>query len=339
MNTNLHRIVNNLSEAQKLELLTLLRNSLSVFVSNEVIVCPCCNESNFRKDGKYKAVQKYECKSTGKVFTYKTNTVISGISKINKLTELVNMLGEGDLPTLSKIKKQLGVSHQTAFDWRNKILSALYSKPSLDNQIIEFDEFFHHLSRKGRQKMAYGRKRGSRRNTGDNKYTGKVFMAFSRSTGKTDFYFSHLGRTKANDVANYLGTNKEIVVYSDSHRSYSKFCDENGVGHSTFKAKEHISQTEPSVHVQTINAYAGKFKDMINHYHRGVSTKYIQGYCNWFSFTSNEIRNGIKPNEKIIENKFALQIHKQKEKEFQYLLRNSGRTNFGDCKIKYKLVA
>jgi hypothetical protein len=35
----------------------------------------------------------------------------------------------------------------------------------------------------------------------------------------------------------------------------------------------------------------------------------------------------------LTENKVAKQIYVQKEKEYQYLLRNNGRTLYGTCKI------
>jgi transposase-like protein len=330
--------ISKLSKQEKSELFILLKSSLNSLAPKDVTTCPCCGLTKYTKDGKYKGTQKYHCKVSNKYFTYRTNTVLSGIAKIEKFGELVNMLGNGVLPTLKVMIKSLKISNQTAFDWRTKILTALYSQASLDSQVVEFDEFFHYISRKGRRGMKYARKRGKRK-VGDNNYTGKVFMAYSRSTGKVDFQFSHMGRTKADDVANYMGTYSDLHVYSDSHRSYISYFKRGNVAYDKFKAGDHVSKADSKVHNQTINAYAGQFHTLINQIHRGVSTKYIQGYCNWFSFVTNAIKNGTTPVEVITENKVAMQIYKQKEKEFCYLLDHSHRSNWGTCRVKFKMAA
>jgi transposase-like protein len=332
------QLITKLSKQEKTELFTLLKSSLNSLAPKDVTTCPCCGLTQFIKDGKYKGTQKYQCKVSGKYFTYRTNTVLSGIAKMDKFNELVNMLCNGVLPTLKVMMNSLQISNQTAFDWRTKILTALHNQVNLDSQVVEFDEFFHYISRKGRKGMKYARKRGKRK-VGDNNYTGKVFMAYSRSTGKIDFHFSHLGRTKADDVANYMGTYSDLHVYSDSHRSYISYFKRDNVAYDKFKAGDHVSKEDNNVHNQTINAYAGQFHTFINQILRGVSTKYIQGYCNWFSFLTNAIKKGIKPEEVITENKVALQIYKQKEKEFCYLLDHSGRSNWGTCRTKFKMAA
>jgi transposase-like protein len=337
---NIEKIVGNLSETEKVELLEFLKHSLSRILSKEITVCPCCLENNFIKNGKYHDVQKYKCGNTNKVFSYKTNTVLSRIVHLDKLTNFINMLDNGILPTISAMQEYLHISRQTAFDWRNKVLSALYNNTKLDNQMIEFDEFHHPLSRKGRRGLAYSRKRGSRRKVGDNKYTGKVFMSYSRSMGKVDLHFSHIGKTKAMDVENYLGLNKDIMVFSDKHPSYRKFYRENHINKGTFKAGDHVSKINPIIHTQTVNAHCNGFDKLINRVHMGVSTKYIQNYCNWYAFRTNAIKPKIAaPKENVVNNKIALLIHMEKEKEFQYVLRNAGRTNYGDCNLKYKFAA
>lgn len=333
--TSLQRLVDALTVEEKNALLVQLKRSLAGILPKEVTACPCCAAVGFRKYGQRKGVQIYQCKATKKRFTFKTGTVLSGIVEVEKLAELVNMLGDGKLPTITEIETKLGVSRQTAFDWRSKILAALHVPGKLDHQILEFDELFHYLSRKGRKGMKYGRKRGSKRGVGDNKYTGKVFMSYSRSTGKLDLLVSHIGKTKATDVRNYLGLARDIVVYSDKHRSYGKFYAENGVENYTFKAADHVSAVNPEVHNQTVNAYSAQFGTLVNYLHKGVSTKYLQNYANWFGFVKNHIREGAKPVQSVMENKLALHIHKQKEQEFRYLLRNCGRSNFGQCRQRY----
>lgn len=338
---NFNRFLNNLSTKQKSELLNLLKKSLASVLTIDIKLCPCCNKNQFVKNGSYKGVQKYRCQLTKKNFTYKTNTIISGLIKTNGINELINLLGKGNLPTVSEIQKKLHISRQTAFDWRTKILSALYNNVNLDNQVIEFDETNHYLSRKGRNGLdsRFTRKRGSRRGVGDNKYNVKIFMSYSRSAKKLNLYVSHLGKTNTKDIRNYFSICDNPIIYCDGHKSYSKYFKDNNVKFYSFKSSDFVSEKNNDIHNQTLNYFTGKLKNYLNKYHKGVSTKYLQNYCNWISFITNFLKKGVKPNEIIMNNKVALSIHKQKEKEFGYLLKNSGRSNFGTYKERYKLSA
>ena len=333
----LDSILTELTSEQKVYLFNKLKALFFGGISKEITVCPCCNSNSFIKHGSYKGTQKFKCLTTSKIFTYRTNTVISGIYKLDKLTELVELMGTGRFPTLTEIQKIIGISRQTAFDWRTKILTAVYEDVELNSSIIEFDELSYNLSRKGRQGLdqRYSRKRGYTR-VGDNKFLTKIFCSYSRSTKKLELYTSHMGKTSANHVANYLGMKKEVIVYSDSHKSYGKFYRDNNVQHETFKASDHVSHTNKQVHNQNINRISGNLGTFINDQLRGVSTKYIQGYMNWMAFLNNnkkEDQVGIK--EVLTKNKVALEVFKQKEREFKYFLRNNRRTDYGYYNDRY----
>lgn len=331
---NIDKIIAKLTPVEKQYLLEKLRNLILSNFSREVTTCPCCNGVNFKKNGFYKGVQKYKCLTTSKVFNYKTSSVVSGIKSLQKFEELLSLMVSNGFPTLDYIEKKLEISRQTAHDWRTKIMTAVYSEMKFDNQVIEFDETNFRLSRKGRKGMKYSRVRGKKL-PGDNPYNVKVFMSYSRTTKKIDLFQSHMGRSSVQNLDNYLGRNEGIVVYSDSHPTYLGFYKQKKILHDVFLSKDHISLKDKKVHNQTLNYYGRKLQGFVNDDLHGVSTKYLQGYMNWFMFVENVKKESIELKDAVIDNKVALDIFKQKEREFQYFLKINRRNNYGKCRDRY----
>jgi transposase-like protein len=332
--SQLEKLASTLTDEQKYSLLNRLRDLFFGGISKEITLCPCCNSTNFVKNGSPRGVQRYKCKNTSQAFTYKTKTILSGVKKLDKLTQLIDLLSKGRLPTIREISRELNISMQTAFDFRTKILTAIYEDIELSNNLIEFDEKNFRLSRKGRKGMKYTRKRGKKL-VGDNDFNIKVFISYSRTTKKLELYASHMGRTSSNDVENYLGTKKDLAVYSDKHNAYVKFYKDRDITSNVFKSSDHVSKTKKEVHNQNVNYFSGLIEREINDGMRGVSTKYLQGYLNWIMFVQNNIKHNVPVKEKVGENRVALDIFKQKEREFKYFLRNNGRNNYGTYNDRY----
>lgn len=334
---NIEKLLLRLTSEEKKYLLGKLKTAVFGNISQEVKVCPCCGKDNFKKDGKYKGVQKYKCRITSKIFSYKSDTIISNLTKLDKMEELMVFMLERSFPTIDEIQKHIGISRQTAHDWRTKILTAVYDVIDLNSQVIEFDETNLRISRKGRKGMLYSRKSGKKL-VGDNNYNVKVFMSYSRTTKKLELFQSHMGRSSSQDVENYLGTKKGVVVYSDKHGSYKKYCEKHGIVQKTFKSKDRVSKTNKEVHNQNINYHCKELDTFLNEDLRGVSTKYLQGYLNWYMFVQNVVKKAKKKDvlrDVVIKNKVALNIYKQKEKEFAYFLKINGRNNYGVCRDRY----
>ena len=333
---DIDKILGSLTSEEKKYLLNKLKADVLGNISKEITTCLCCNDTNFMKHGMYKGVQKYKCRNTSKIFSYKSRTIISGItmSNLHKLEAMMDYMIEKNFPTLQDIANRLRISIITAHDWRTKVLTALYKHIDFTNQIVEFDETNVRLSRKGRRGMEYSRKRGGKL-VGDSNYNVKVFMTYSRGTNKLELYASHMGRSSARDVANYMDVNKGVVMLTDKHNSYKSYCNKNGVVQKTFKSKDYVSKLDKTVHNQTVNYYTKRLKNFIDKELMGVSTKYLQGYLNWIMFIDNAKKESASIKEVVMENKVALDIYKQKEKEFQYFLKINGRNNYGTYKDRY----
>ncbi|ABG58452.1 hypothetical protein CHU_1177 [Cytophaga hutchinsonii ATCC 33406] len=160
-------------------------------------------------------------------------------------------------------------------------------------------------------------------------------MSYSRTTKNLELFASHMGKSSAQDVENYLGVKKGLVVFSDKHVSYGKYYKRKRVVNKVFKAKDHVSKTDKTVHNQTLNYYCGKLQRFLDCELKGVSTKYLQGYLNWFMSIENGKREASSVKSAVMENRVALDIFKQKEKEFQYFLKINGRNNYGKCRDRY----
>jgi transposase-like protein len=345
--------INSLSVEDKKELAAYIKSSYSIFDDRSISIkaCPDCFSSHIVKNGKRKGIQKYVCRDCKKNFNYKTNTVLSKVQKLNKWNEFVEDFISLNITSLKGLKKKLNISEQTAFNWRHKLLSAIFLKtnPKFANETVEFDETYLRLSRKGRRNMAITDKPGyrewRRKLEGDSPYNVKVFFAFGRDSRQLDVCQSHTGRTSLIDMKNYFTADKfkDISVYSDGHNTYRSFFKSNHIPHGEFRSSQHVSLLNKDIHNQAVNSYIRGFKYFVNEHMRGVSTKYLEFYVKWYQFINESKLQAFKKEEvrfnltdevcdNLVEDRFGFELYRQSEVGFVRFLQNNGRTNYGDCK-------
>ena len=351
--------INKLNVKERLELIDFIKNSYSIFNQYAKIEkCPHCSSVKIVKNGVRNNINRFICKDCGKSFTYKSDTILSGIQELNKWNAFVDDFMSLNISSIKDISKKLKISAQTAMDWRHKLLSSLVSRENrFFNDTIEFDESYFLISRKGRRNMEIGNRNTYRRwregQVGDTDYQVKLFFTYGRNSGVLELFKSHMGRTSAENLNNYFLPNRfqNITTYTDSHRSYSAFFRENNIAHRTFISTDHVNPDTPQVHNQTVNAYTRGFKDFVNKYMRGVSTKYIGLYAKWYEFIVNvkkeiqrklsNIEDTINYNitDKLCTNVLTdfngLEYYRQAEFSFLQFLRSNGRTNFGNNSTHY----
>lgn len=253
---------------------------------NSVKNCPYCQSNLFVKNGQRNSLQKYKCKSCYKVFTSLSGTSSYHIQKKEKFEKYKSLMLEGYLP-IKKMADNVGISIQTSFDWRHKILSGLKDSDNIFDGITEMDDIWFLYSQKGRKGLKYSRKRGGSKRQGDNDFQTKLLITTDRKSN-TDLSVARIGRLKKSDIERKVGGkfSANCTLVSDKHRSIGAFAKAEGVKHISFKASEHTAGGE--YHVQTINNMAARLKAVVNHTLRGVSTKYLQSYANWFALTEKE---------------------------------------------------
>jgi transposase-like protein len=357
----LHEQVMQLAPSVKEQLAIDLRNSYSIFnIHDNVKSCPYCNSGHVIKNGTRAGFHKYICRKCKKNFTFRSKSTLKGIHNINAWNLFVEDFLSLNLTPVRQLKKKIGVSEQTIFSWRHRLLASLENmEVKFGEEPAEFDELYFLISRKGRQEMnipdksAY--KRWRKGQIGDTDYWVKLFMLFGRITRTMELRKSHMGRTDVTDLGKYFGPDKlsGTTIYSDRHTSYKPFFEEHGIKHETFKASHHRSWENREVHVQNINTYARDFKDFVNKRLKGVSTKYLEHYAKWFQFhhtvkimVENQIRSGDKVRFNITDrvcqqlaiDKIGLEKYRRLEYDFQQFLKDNNRTDYGICKNHYFAV-
>jgi len=350
-----------LSVKEKKDLITYLKNSYSVFEGERTDVkkCPHCNSNKIVKNGTRKnGHHKYICKDCKKNFTFRTGTVISSVQKLGAWNAFVEDFMSLHFSSLSELTKRLKISRQTAFNWRHKLLNALENNQiKFSSEIVEYDDVFMLLSRKGRQNMDISKeswyRKWRRHQVGESKYNTKIFVAYGRTSKQLDLTLATMGKVTKKSLEKYFTKDKfdNVTVHSDRHPSYMAFFDDANVQHHSFKASStHVNWTNKDVHVQSLNAHVNGLKEFTNGYLKGVSTKYINSYLKWYMFIHEvkqflnrkiELDTTLQYNiadticDEIVNDKKGLGIYRRIECAYDEFLKENGRTNFGKCKNHY----
>lgn len=301
-----------------------------------VTKCPYCSSEKLSLNGHRGTVQRYKCKECQKIFTGRTGTFIHGIKDHKKFEQYLKLMTEQYLP-IKMMALKIGISVQTAFDWRHKILSGLKNSPDSFTGITEIDDVWFLYSQKGRKGLKFSRKRGGSHRQGDNKYQVKLLITTDRAKHK-DLSVVKIGRISKTDIQGKIGGkfNESCVLVSDKHRSISSFAKSEGIAHKSFKTSKHTAGGE--FHIQTVNNYATRLKKIVNQDLRGVSTKYLQNYSNWFG-EMEEIKNqqdGYKVIKKrLLRKKGAWSIYTNTEKSYKKFIKSHSERTYR-CPTKRK---
>lgn len=337
--------LNNRDKIQLLNELGSLKRNKEIARDDKIGNCPYCQNKHIVKNGKHNGNQRYLCRACNRNFIYSTGTALQGIKKRGRFEEYKDiMFSEGFVP-LKTMGSSLGISVQTAFDWRHKILCNIGPSGNNFEDITEIDDIWFLYSQKGRQGLKYSRKRGGSSRRGDNDFQVKLLVTSGRKNTK-DMSVVRIGRLKAKDIERKIGDRigDDVTLVSDKHRSIKSFAMKNKINHVSFKSSEHIK--DKFHHVQTVNGMASRLKGGLNHKLRGVSTKYLQSYANWFQFIeSHKDKDDLLKDSGIllsnkgqwntftsIEKQHANYIKKYSIRTYRFPTKRSWKTGLKDTK-------
>ncbi len=249
----------------------------------KAITCPHCSEHRIRANGKLKGVQRYVCNGCKKNFSETTGKFWYNIKKKDKLNRYLYCLLSGY--SIRKSAKETGISIQTSFDWRHKLLTSFSSISVEEFQgIVESDDLFFAYSEKGNRHLdRKPKKRGEKAGkAGINDEKVAVVATCDRS-GNKDFKVATRGRISKKDLDKILKgkLDKADVLCSDSHRSYGAFAKANTITHKKFNASKGQRTVDKIYHVQNVNNLDMRLRKFMKTFN-GVATKYLQNYLNWF---------------------------------------------------------
>ena len=266
-------------------LLSLSLESSQVKENNDVkaVTCPHCSDKHIRANGKLKGVQRYICNGCKKNFSETTGKFWYNIKKKDKLNRYLYCLLSGY--SIRQSAKETGISIQTSFDWRHKLLTSFSSVSVEEFQgIVESDDLFFSFSEKGNRHLdRKPKKRGEKASKAGISNEKVAVVATCDRSGNKDFKVATRGRISKKDLDKILKgkLDKATVLCSDSHRSYGAFAKANTIEHKKFNAAKGQRTVDKVYHVQNVNNLDMRLRKFMESFN-GVATKYLQNYLNWF---------------------------------------------------------
>jgi len=250
--------------------------------------CPYCKSEKVYKRGKQNGVQMYRCNVCSKWYSEATGTPLQNIKLKSKWPAYLRCMEQG--MSIKKIAKELGISIQTSFDWRHKILSSLDQfVPDQLSGVVECDEMELALSNKGeRQLERKPRKRGSdfKRNQGKDEVTVVQIVTAVERNGEKYLKAVESKRLSKEEIAMALGGKLAdgVTLITDKHPSYKPFVKGlPSIKHKTILAKDHVDKKNKNVNLQKVNNTHAQLRKFLMPFN-GVSSKYLQNYLNWFAY-------------------------------------------------------
>jgi transposase-like protein len=302
---DLQIIIAELADQEKKDLLVILKKELgdtpqldkvrSKINENQKVLCPHCHTDDIYGHGLYKGRKRYKCKQCSKTFNDFTGTAISGIKKVDKFQEYIELTL--DSISIRKAAKELQISTNTIFDWRHKILAALSTANGHSfTGIVECDDKQFNINEKGSRKLdrqAYKRPSDRRTKRGVSNDKLSVMVATDRR-GNPLMKIAKMGRIDADSVEKTMGSfiSNDNVLCSDSHPSIILWANNKELEHHTFVAsRQHVKSK--CYHVQHVNSLDNRYERWIKPFY-GVATKYLSQYLNWFVFLQ-KIKKSSEP--------------------------------------------
>jgi len=267
------------------QLLSISTDDSNLIDNNEckAISCPHCKDNKIKANGKLKGVQRYVCKSCNKNFSETTGKFWYNIKKKDKVNRYLFCLLSGY--SIRKSAKETGISIQTSFDWRHKLLTSFGSVSVSEFQgILESDDLFFSYSEKGNRNLDRpARKRGAKASKSGISNEKVAVIASCDRSGNKAFKVATRGRISKGDLETALQGKlaKVETLCSDSHRSYAAFAKGKQILHKKFNASKGQRAVDKIYHVQNVNNMDMRLRKFMESFN-GVATKYLQNYLNWF---------------------------------------------------------
>ena len=251
--------------------------------------CPKCGSINIKKNGKYKNRQLYKCKDCNKKFNELTNTPFHHTRLNYKQIEtayecLVDKL------TIRKSAKKIGVSTRTAFTLRFKLITCLKETKEKDKLTgnIELDEYYLSVNLKGTKKENMPRisKPRKKHGTGKSGISRHTVCVTSGIDEKDHILLKVAGAGSVtsdmikNTIVNKIQNSTKIVA--DCKSSYESVALENNWNLKQVKSKCYTDHEGNNL--ANINSLHSELTLFLSQFH-GVSTKHLQEYLDWFSFS------------------------------------------------------
>ena len=258
--------------------------------------CPYCRSEEIHSKGHHKEVRRLQCRECGKYFMSTSGTALYHIHKKDKWLAYLKCMDEG--LSLRESAKLVGISLQTSFRWRHKILSSLSVMQSdRFKGIVESDEIYFNYSEKGKKNLDRpARKRGTdlNRTLKENK-VGVLVTADREKHKAVKVLGKGIMNRKALDKVLAGKIDPSAILFSDSYKAYRGFAKREGIKHLEVSKYGKPTLKNKAYHIQTVNNLHMQIRSHFRKFN-GVSTKYLQNYLHWFLAGNNKM---LKTDEKL----------------------------------------
>ena len=269
--------------------------------------CIHCGATGVRKHGQTSNLMRFRCvaEGCGKTYTALTGTRLARMRHRTKWTLFQDCLRQRT--TLHEAAQRCGICYVTAFRWRHRFLADVRDLEPLQG-VVEMDETFFCESAKGDRRLRARRpprKRGGLRGQRGLSHAQQPVMTATARGGETYAWRSFSTGALPVTVTMKAWTAEDAVVVSDAHPSYAAATQQLQRPHEVINRRQGERLRGPW-HLNTVNNRHSTMKTTLNHLHRGVGTKYLDNYMNWF------MRQEFRP-DKSIEPDFLRDHMQQKQ--------------------------
>lgn len=285
----LEKIINKLQDILKKKEHSKGVIDLVIHKQRQNLRCPKCGSIHIKKNGKYKNRQLYKCKDCNRKFNELTNTPFHHTRLDYKQIETAYECLVDKLPIRKSVKK-IGVSTKTAFTLKFKLITCLKETAEKDylKGKIELDEYYLSVNLKGTKKdkmprISKPRKKHGTGTSGISKHTVCITSGVDENdhiifkvAGAGNVTSEMIKKTIASKIQN------PTKIVTDCKSSYESVAKENNWNLKQVKSKCY-TDTEGN-NLANINSLHSELTLFLSHFH-GVSTKHLQEYLDWFSFS------------------------------------------------------
>jgi hypothetical protein len=185
--------------------------------------------------------------------------------------------------------KRVTVAGSTSFRWRHRFLAGVTrERPSQLTGIVEADETYELESQKGSRHLtrAARRRGGHASRPGITKEFDCVLVARDRSGATRDFITSQGETGKAALLAALAPVlADDMLLVTDGAVAYKAAAKALGIMHRVLNGKARV-RAIGTLHIQNVNAWHGRFKTWLVHFH-GVASRYLGNYSSCAASTAS----------------------------------------------------
>jgi len=236
-----------------------------IWDNNLAYFCPHCDSASLSRYGFDRGIQRYKCKKCNKTFKVTTNKPQHGLHKKDKISTYIEALREG--MSVRKAASYTGISKNTAFAWRHRFLSSLTNKMEKNNgkEIITADIIKLEYSAKGRKKEPEKNRTPTKTIILSSK--GQISLQKLHPQKQTKQLTKTLNHLEAKGI---IASTKKLLTISLSRTQRSVIIK---------NAKGSLVQSKQKKQIDSLLSWMERFK--------GVASKYLQQYWNWFTVLNN----------------------------------------------------